>query len=106
MKEGTRSELRQLPFTLGKLVGGILSVIGFGGLVYMLTRPPKPAVSVLLFAVAGILGVALFAFCSKAMSGEKARGAAVLKKTSSILPWAILLILAAVFIVIMLLISP
>ena len=42
MKDSFRYEARQLPLMPGKLIGGIPAVTGFGGLVFVGTRPPKP----------------------------------------------------------------
>jgi len=42
MKDSFRYEARQLPLMPGKLFGGILAVSGFGGLVFVGTRPPEP----------------------------------------------------------------
>lgn len=54
---------------LGKLVGGILAVIGFGGLVYISTRPPEPTtLSQMAWAAVGIIGVAVFVACNRTMS--------------------------------------
>ena len=80
MKNSVRSEARQLPLMLGKLAGGILAVIGFGGLVYISTRPPEPtALSVASYAVAGIVEIAVFVVCARIMSSrfpDDARGGA------------------------------
>lgn len=107
MKDGIRTETRQLPFMLGKLVGGILAVIGFGGLVYISTRPPKPAaLSILLYAAAGAAGIALFIVSSRIMSSRSGKdagdGPARRTTASKALPWVILLVLALLFIVIVL----
>lgn len=110
MKDYIRSEARQLPLTLGKLVGAVLAVIGFGGLVYISTRPPKPAAFLIVsYAVAGIIGIAVFAVCSRIMSsrfGANSRDQAGKKGPSGLraLPWVILVVLAVIFVVIMLLI--
>ena len=42
MKDSFRYEARQLPLMLGKLIGGILAATGFGGLVFVWTRPLEP----------------------------------------------------------------
>lgn len=110
MKGNIRSEARQLPLILGKLIGGILAVIGFGGAVYISTRPPKPtAFSIISYGAVGIIGIAVFAICSRIMSsrfGANARYEAGKKGPSGlrILPWVILVVLAVIFIVVMLLI--
>ncbi len=98
-----------MPLMLGKLIGGILAAAGFGGLVYVSTRPPKPAaLSIMLYAAAGIAGVAIFVFCSRIVSSQTAKqapdGEGIRTAGSKVLPWAILLALAAIFVIIMLLI--
>ncbi|MBP1747841.1 MAG: hypothetical protein H6Q52_380 [Deltaproteobacteria bacterium] len=110
MKDDMRYEARQVPLMLGKLLGGILAVIGFGGLVFISTRPPKPTtLSIVLHLIAGIVGITVFALCSRIMSSRCAREAldeAGRKQTGAkALSWIILLALAAIFIVIMLLVS-
>ena len=53
---------------LGKLAGGILAVIGFGGLVYISTRPPQPTtLTQMAWGAVGIIGVALFVLCNRTM---------------------------------------
>lgn len=75
MKDSVRSELRQLPLMLGKLIGGTAAVIGFGGLVYISTRPPKPTtLSIAAYAAVGIIGIAVFAGCSRIMSSRFGKG--------------------------------
>ena len=96
---------------LGKVAGGILAVIGFGGLVFISTRPPKPAVlSLALYAIAGIAGIAVFIVCTRIMSSRADNRVPETARTrtsgSKVLPWVILLALAAIVIVIILLISP
>lgn len=110
MKDGTRSEVRQLPLMLGKVASGILAAAGFGGLVYISTRPPKPtALAVVSWAVAGVVGLVAFALCSRAMalrSAKEAPDAGSGKYPGAkALPWVILLALAAAAIVVILLIS-
>ena len=109
VNDGIRSEVRQLPLMLGKLIGCILAVVGFGGLVYVSTRPPKPAVlSIIVYAIAGIAGIAVFIVCVRIMSSradsEVLKAARRKTPGSKVLPWIILLALAVVFVIIMLLI--
>lgn len=106
-----RSEVRQLPLMLGKLIGSILAVIGFGGLVYISTRPPNPALlSIILYIIVGIVGIVVFVVCARTMSSradnEVLKTARIKTPGSKVLPWIILLALAAIGIVIILLISP
>ena len=109
MKNGTKFELKQLPLMLGKLASGILAVIGFGGLVYITTRPPGPSgLAVVSYAAAFITGIALFVLCSRQMSsrsGQRTGDTEGSKSTvSKVIPWVIFLLLAAIFIIVMLLI--
>jgi len=105
MKSNLKEEARQLPLMLGKLIGGILAVVGFGGLVYISTRPPEPtALLVASYAVAGLIGIAVFVVCARIMSsrfGEDARDESGKKDRPGlkVLPWIILLVLAALFII-------
>jgi hypothetical protein len=110
MKEQLRSEARQLPFTLTKLVGGLMAVIGFGGAVVVLTRRPDPSSSgVLAWVLAGVIGLVLFLAASRCLArrkeadGQEPTGKDRVK--TSALSWTILLILAALFIAIVLILA-
>jgi predicted membrane channel-forming protein YqfA (hemolysin III family) len=68
-KNNMKAEARQLPLMLGKLVGGILAVIGFCGFVYITTRPPQPTtLSQMAYIAVDIIGVAVFVICNRTMS--------------------------------------
>jgi len=111
MKEQIKAEARQLPFTLGKLVGGLMAVIGFGGTVMVLTRRPDPSWSgVLPYAAAGIAGLAVFIVSSRLLAGRankegEAGPTAKDKAKTSAVSWIILLILAALFIAIVFIVA-
>ena len=69
----TTSEIRLLPFTLGKLAGGAMAVIGFPGALFALNK--KPGVTLLdtlPFLVLGIAGVLLFVLFSRLLAKRMA----------------------------------
>jgi cobalamin biosynthesis protein CobD/CbiB len=110
MKEQLRSEARQLPWTLTKLVGGLAAVIGFGGAVVVLTRRPDPSWSgVLAWVIAGVIGLVLFLAASRSLArpkvadGQEPTGKDRAK--TSALSWTILFMLAALFIAIVLILA-
>ncbi len=75
MKDQTRSELKQLPYMLGKLLGGFLAVIGFGAAVYVHTHGAGPSlICVLLYLLTGIAGLAIFIVSSRLLA-KKAKDA-------------------------------
>ncbi len=104
MKEQTRSELKRLPYTIGKVIGGLLAVIGFGAAVYVYThRAASSFNDVSPFLAAGIAGLIIFLVCSwslskKARDNEGSEPAGKEKKRANALSWTILLILTAAFI--------
>lgn len=110
MKEQLRSEARQLPWMLAKLVGGLMAVIGLGGAVVVLTRRPDPSWDGLLaWVLAGVVGLALFLAASRCLARRKgADGPEPTGKDrakTSALSWTILFILAALFIAIVLIVA-
>lgn len=97
-----RSELKQLPLMLGKLLGGGAAALGSLAAVLDLTRRTDAGagniVPPLLFAAAG---VAAFVLCDRALAR---RAAPVTQKDRpadhgrmNLLAWGLLLLLAAVF---------
>lgn len=110
MKEQLRSEARQLPWMLAKLVGGLMAVIGLGGAVVVLTRRPDPSWGGLLaWVLAGVVGLALFLAASRCLARRKGTDGPELtgkgRAKTSVLSWTILLILAALFIAIVLILA-
>lgn len=98
-----KSEIKQLPFILGKLIGGIMAVIGFPGIVIIITRKPDPSwAGILPFLLAGISGIGIFVLSSQ-MLGRRMRENAEAtpapkdQKRTSMISWSILLALAAIF---------
>lgn len=99
-----KSEIRQLPFMIGKVVGGILAVIGFTAAVVTVTRRADPSFAdILPSALVGFLGIIIFVLSSMLLTrrfAEDPAGNPVPddRTRSGMLPWAILLLLAALFI--------
>ncbi|HBL24535.1 MAG TPA: hypothetical protein DDZ40_10530 [Deltaproteobacteria bacterium] len=111
MKDEVKSEVRQLPFMLGKVAGGLMAVIGFGGTVIVLSRQQHPSSSgLMVYALAGVIGLALFILSSRLMArlSGKADGTEVTTKKkakTSALSWTILVVIAALFIAIVLIVA-
>lgn len=110
MKDEIKSEVRRVPFMLGKVAGGLMAVIGFGGTVMALTRQQHYSTSgLMVYVLTGIVGLALFILSSRLMAGHsgKANGteARTTKKVkTSALSWVIFLVIAALFIAIVLIV--
>ena len=101
----TRSEVRQLPFMLGKVLGGILAVVGVAGLVLIWTGKSGPLLTSLApYFISALLGILLFLFSSWAMaryvksSLQTVPARNVLRM--SIVAWSLLLLLVTVFLLI------
>lgn len=96
-----RSELRQLPGMLGKLLGGILAIGGFTTAVVILTRQAGPsATSPLGPLLLGILGIIVFVWASRRMATRPSTGSAQSvepgdRARASLLSWALLLLVVA-----------
>lgn len=110
MKERLRSEAKRLPWTLAKLAGGLISAIGFGGAVVVLTRRPDASWGgVMAWVLAGVLGLVLFLASSRSLArrteAEELPPTGKERMKASALSWMILLILAALFVVIVLIVA-
>lgn len=110
MKDEMKSEVRQLPFMLGKVAGGLMAVIGFGGTVIALTRQQHSSSGLMVYVLTGIVGLALFILSSRLMAAHsgKAGGTEVTTKTkarTSALSWIILLAIAVLFIAVVLIVA-
>jgi hypothetical protein len=97
----TKEELRHLPLTLGKLLGGIVAVIGFTGWVLRMTRHTGAALPWFLMGAAGI---ALFLLAARANARRGAgRVTAPLSppgsRRTSLVAWGLLLLFAVIFLV-------
>jgi len=111
MKDEIKSEVRQLPYMLGKVAGGLMAVIGFGGTVMALTRQQHYSTSgLVIYVLTGIIGLALFILSSRLMARQlgKADGTEATTKNkakTSALSWIILLVIGALFIAIVLIVA-
>lgn len=102
IKKQFKSEIKQLPFTLGKVTGGIMAVIGCTGMIIIMTRKPDPSFSdVLPYSIAGIIGIALFLLSSVLLKKriKETVGPSLSSKDKtrvSIISWLLLLTFIAV----------
>jgi hypothetical protein len=98
-----RSELRLLPFMLGKLVGGVMAALGAAAAVAMLgNRPGTSPSDALPYAVAAVAGIIVFAVSSRMLSRRSGNVTAVAATPApslrmSVVSWTVLLLLAAGF---------
>jgi hypothetical protein len=106
-----KSELKQLPFMLGKVLGGIMAVIGFTAAVVIATRRADPTFAdILPSALSGCLGIGIFVLSSRLLARRLAENPSETpvpgdRARTSMLSWAILLLLAAGFVVLTYLIA-
>jgi hypothetical protein len=96
----TRTELRQLPLMLGKLLGGLAAVIGFGMASWVATHGKDGDVWPPLLA--GVAGLAVFVVSARRLAKRAAAAGAPPPlpgkiKRSNLLAWLLLLLFAAVF---------
>ncbi len=106
MYRQTKRELRQLPFTLGKLVGGAMVVVGVTSLVLIWTRKSDLLLrEVAPYFLSALTGIMLFLLCSRVLARRMQENTA--HSTSSrdslrmnIVAWSLLLLLVAVFLLV------
>ena len=108
MKDRMGSEMKRLPYVLGKVLGGLMAVAGFGAAVYVYThRIALPSADAMACLLVGIGGLVIFRFSSWLLMKRSGNddgptpGVNEKMKTSAI-PWIILLVLAAAFVIFML----
>ena len=98
IKKQIKSEIKQLPFTLGKLTGGAMAVIGFPGMIIVITRKSNPSFSdILPYLVLGIFGVFIFMLSSRLFKKHMNKNnelalPAQEKKNLSMISWMIFLV--------------
>lgn len=90
----------------GKLVGGILAVVGVAGLVLIWTGKTGSLLSLPVpYVFSAVLGFLLFLLCSRTMARSKAGSSLPVMPVPSqvrmnIIAWSLLLLLVLVFLVI------
>jgi len=66
IKKQIKSEIKHLPFTLSKLIGGAMAVIGFPGVIIIITRKSNPSyLDIMPYFILGIIGVSVFLLSSR-----------------------------------------
>lgn len=104
MKEEMKSELQRLPYAIGKVIGGLFAVIGFGAAVYIYTHRAAPSLSDIASPVlAGIAGLIVFLVSSwlnarKSRDDGRSEHAGKAGKRANTFSWIVLLVLAALFV--------
>lgn len=102
----TKSEIKQLPWMLGKLAGGILAVVGVAGLVLIWTGKSGSLLSSLVpYVISAVLGFLLFLLCSRPITRGKTGSSLPVTPVgnqvrANIIAWSLLLLLALVFLLI------
>jgi len=102
----TKSEIKQLPFMLGKLLGGVMVVVGVTGLVLIWTGKSGPLLSSLVpYFISALLGILLFLLSSRAMSRRKKESSpqtmpARKPLRENVVAWSLLLLLVIAFLLI------
>lgn len=103
INKNIRSETGRLPLVLGKLLGGVMTVVGLAGIIIIYVRwpnPPRP--DVLPYALAGMPGLVIFILCSRTIEKKMQENPDTVpdrkeKRMTSALSWAILLVLSICF---------
>ena len=98
-----KSEIKQLPYTFGKLAGGILAVIGFPGMVIVSRGPNTKVADTLPYLLLGITGICIFWISSKLLDKPQNASAHLPltpkeKRQTSMLSWVLFLIFIAILI--------
>ncbi len=100
----TAREIRQLPTTIAKIIGGTMAAIGFPGAIGVVSHGREPSVAtVATLVAAGIAGVAVFVVASRVSTKRAAPNleppsSQKDRRRMSMVAWGILLALAGIFI--------
>ncbi|NVN98062.1 MAG: hypothetical protein HXX17_01985 [Geobacteraceae bacterium] len=95
-----KTELRLLPYMLAKLLGGIMAIFGFAAAIVTLTRKDGNSLAdILLSGMVCILGIIIFLLSSRMQKRRQPPTQIDIDMQTSpcLLPWIILLMLAAAF---------
>jgi hypothetical protein len=111
IKKQIKWEIKQLPFMLGKFIGGAMAVIGFPGVIIIITRRSNPSFAdIFPYLLLGILGIIIFIISSKLLLKRIKKNSDLTptpkeKMQTSILSWMIFLIFIAIFLLIIFIIT-
>jgi hypothetical protein len=105
MKKQIKSEIKQLPFMLGKLTGGVMAVIGCTGGIIVAGKSNTSFSDIWPYFLMGIIGIGIFLISSKLYAkrlNENIHFTPTRKEKmqTSVISWTILLIFTAIFILI------
>ena len=65
IKKQIISDIKHLPFTLSKLIGAIMAIIGFPGVIIIITRKSNPSyLDIMPYFISGVIGVSIFLISS------------------------------------------
>lgn len=101
IKEQIKSEIKHLLFTLSKLIGGTMAVIGFPGVIIIISRKSNPSyLDIMPYFILGIIGIFIFLLSSKLFEKRMNKNTDPVptkkeKKHISIVSWIIFLIFIA-----------
>ena len=95
IKDSLNQEIKQIPFTLGKLLGALMAVIGIPAVIWIATRNPRASwQDVAPYALQGIFGILIF-YVSSILARHRLRAlpppvqSQAEKNRASILVWKI-----------------
>ena len=106
LKNQVKTEIRQLPFMIGKLIGGAMAIIGFPGAIYLITRESsQPLLYILSFCLMGVFGIGIFLLSEKAYKSYMNENIDIAqtskeKKQVSVVVWVLFLIIIITFLLI------
>jgi hypothetical protein len=89
-----KTELKQLPLILGKLIGGFTAVIGFTAAVIRTINHGWLLKDILLYLLTGLFGGIIFTLSAKSL---KKRSSGHPAPARSALSWGLFILLAAIF---------
>lgn len=98
-----KAELRQLPLMLGKLIGGITAVLGFGMAVWIETRSSGASTGGAWFPLfAGLAGIVVFLVSDRKITrlspAERAKPQPAQTVRNNLITWGLLLVFVVLFI--------
>lgn len=92
----TRNEIRQLPRTLARLLGGLTAALGFGGAAWLATHG-DPAGNIPIALLVGAAGILVFVLGGRKKVRLSQAAPAADKARVSFLAWSLLLVFVGLF---------